>query len=190
MIRWWAGTLTILLASTAVSCANPPPAAVSSSGFIGTATPTPTPPATIAYLSGLSADGTATPEPTPTPTPSPTPTPTPLPPTPMPTTAPPPPPPPPPVVTVHQTAIGTGAQYVESLLAQVGWPVETRAAAISIVRCESGFNPGATGSAGERGLFQIHPIHHDSTYDPVGNVFAALRISGGGYNFSAWSCRP
>jgi hypothetical protein len=35
---------------------------------------------------------------------------------------------------------------------------------------------------------QIHPIHADSTYDPEGNIRAALRISGG-YNFAAWSCK-
>jgi hypothetical protein len=54
--------------------------------------------------------------------------------------------------------------------------------------CESGWNPNATGSAGERGWFQISPIwHHDSTYDPAGNVAAALRISRGGTDWSAWT---
>jgi soluble lytic murein transglycosylase-like protein len=55
--------------------------------------------------------------------------------------------------------------------------------------CESGGNPNATGSAGERGLMQIHPLHADSTYDPEGNIRAAYRISGGGVDFSAWSCK-
>ena len=32
-------------------------------------------------------------------------------------------------------------------------------AALRVARCESGFNTYAVGSAGERGLFQIHPIH-------------------------------
>lgn len=56
--------------------------------------------------------------------------------------------------------------------------------------CESGWNPNVTGAQGERGYFQIHPAyHHDSTYDPVGNVAAAVRISGGGASWSAWSVR-
>lgn len=33
-----------------------------------------------------------------------------------------------------------------------------------------------------------HPIHHDSTYDPLGNLLAAYRISNGGTDWSAWSC--
>lgn len=55
--------------------------------------------------------------------------------------------------------------------------------------CESGWNSNATGAAGERGWFQIALVHADSTYDPVGNVTAAVRISGGGANWSAWSVR-
>ena len=31
--------------------------------------------------------------------------------------------------------------------------------AISIVQCESGYDPSAIGDAGERGSLQIHPIH-------------------------------
>ena len=60
--------------------------------------------------------------------------------------------------------------------------------AFGIGSCESGGNSNATGSAGERGYFQIHPIHFDSTYDPEGNVRAAYRISRGGSDWSAWSC--
>jgi hypothetical protein len=60
--------------------------------------------------------------------------------------------------------------------------------ALRIMRCESGGNPNATGAAGERGLFQVHGIHHDSTYDPTGNVLAAFRISAGGTNWNPWSC--
>jgi hypothetical protein len=62
--------------------------------------------------------------------------------------------------------------------------------ALRILRCESGGDPNATGSAGEMGLFQIHPRWHpDATYDPYGNMLAAYRISGGGVSFSAWTCR-
>lgn len=66
-----------------------------------------------------------------------------------------------------------------------GWAVDT---ALRIMDCESKGLQNATGRAGERGLFQIHPIHHDSTYDPLGNVLAAYRISSGGADWSAWSC--
>ena len=57
---------------------------------------------------------------------------------------------------------------------------------LNIMRCESGGNPNATGGAGERSLFQIHPLHPDSTYDPEGNIRAAARISAGGYQHGAW----
>lgn len=60
---------------------------------------------------------------------------------------------------------------------------------LRIMRCESGGNSNATGSAGERGLMQIHPLHFDSTYDPTGNLLAAFRISGGGTSWGAWTCR-
>jgi soluble lytic murein transglycosylase-like protein len=56
---------------------------------------------------------------------------------------------------------------------------------------ESSWRAGATGALGERGLFQIHPIHADSTYDPYGNALAAYRLSGGGYNWCRhwrWTC--
>jgi len=66
------------------------------------------------------------------------------------------------------------------------WAVDT---ALRIIQCESKGNPGATGGHGERGLFQIHPVHPDSTYDPAGNVQAAYRISAGGQDWSAWTCR-
>lgn len=36
---------------------------------------------------------------------------------------------------------------------------------------------------GSRGLFQIACVHHDSTFDPSGNISAAVRI----YNDSGWS---
>ncbi len=56
--------------------------------------------------------------------------------------------------------------------------------------CESMWNPGATGASGEMGYFQINPRWHaDATYDPAGNVAAAVRISHGGSNWSAWSVR-
>lgn len=65
------------------------------------------------------------------------------------------------------------------------WAVDT---VLRIMDCESEGLPEATGRLGERGLMQIHPIHHDSTYDPLGNLWAAYRISSGGTDWAAWSC--
>lgn len=63
-------------------------------------------------------------------------------------------------------------------------------AACAISYCESRWDPNATGSQGERGYFQVHPRYHaDATYDPRGNALAAYRISGGGRDWSAWTCR-
>jgi hypothetical protein len=61
---------------------------------------------------------------------------------------------------------------------------------LRIMNCESSGNVNATGSAGEMGLMQIHPRWHpDATYDPIGNLRAAYRISGGGTSWGAWTCR-
>jgi hypothetical protein len=66
----------------------------------------------------------------------------------------------------------------------LGW------AGCAVSYCESNWNPNATGAAGERGWFQIHPRYHpDATYDPAGNVAAAVRISNGGRDWSAWTER-
>jgi hypothetical protein len=56
---------------------------------------------------------------------------------------------------------------------------------------ESNWRPGATGSLGERGYFQIHPLHFDSTYAPYGNAQAAYRLSRGGSDWCThwrWTC--
>jgi soluble lytic murein transglycosylase-like protein len=64
-------------------------------------------------------------------------------------------------------------------------------AALRVMRCESGGNPLAVGAAGELGLFQIHPRWHpDATTDVAGNIAAAYRISSGGRDWSAWTCKP
>lgn len=64
--------------------------------------------------------------------------------------------------------------------------------ALSVVRCESSFNPGTVGAAGERGLFQIHPVHipylqdrgmtWDSMFDPASNISYAYDL----YSRSGW----
>lgn len=57
---------------------------------------------------------------------------------------------------------------------------------------ESRFNPWATGSLGEKGYFQLHPVHGSrSTYDPEGNTEYAYELSEGGTNWCRhwrWVC--
>lgn len=82
-----------------------------------------------------------------------------------------------------------GVEQWRELVSSI-FPADAVDSVLTIMLCESGGNPNATGSAGERGLMQIHPIHSDSTYDPYLNLMAAFRISGGGYQWGPWSCKP
>jgi hypothetical protein len=68
-----------------------------------------------------------------------------------------------------------------------------------VAYCETGgtFDPLAVGHLGERGLFQIHPIHAsrwpdywDNWSDPRRNAEMAYDLSAGGTDWSRWSCRP
>lgn len=69
-------------------------------------------------------------------------------------------------------------------------PAETVDGWLRRIQCESGGRADATGAQGEMGLLQIHPrFHPDASYDPEANIRAAYRISGGGYDTSAWSCK-
>lgn len=73
-------------------------------------------------------------------------------------------------------------------------------AALAVAYCESRWQPGAVGGAGELGLWQIHPIHHEyirATFgrdvditDPAVNAWYAAQLSAGGTDWSAWSCQP
>ena len=70
-------------------------------------------------------------------------------------------------------------------------------AALAVAWCESRFNPGTVGAAGERGLFQIHPTHwfwldEDLLFDPLYNAQMAFELSDGGTDWSswAWQCQP
>lgn len=135
---------------------------------------------------------TATPTATPTPIP-PTATPTPIPPTatPVPPTATPVPPTvtPAPVQHVSSASGQLSRDQMLGLVQAAGFPSWAWEPALDIADCESGWNPNATGSAGEMGLWQIHPAYHaDATYDPLGNAHAAYRISNGGRDWSAWTC--
>ena len=69
--------------------------------------------------------------------------------------------------------------------------------ALRVASCETGgtFDPRARGSAGERGLFQIHPIHFAwlkewRLWQPRYNARIAYRLSRHGTNWSHWACRP
>lgn len=62
-----------------------------------------------------------------------------------------------------------------------------------VVMCESRGNPRAVGGAGERGLFQIHPVHFrwaqpGRLFDPTWNAKVAYRLSRGGTSWSHWAC--
>lgn len=63
-----------------------------------------------------------------------------------------------------------------------------------VVMCESRGNPRAVGRAGERGLFQIHPVHFGwakpaRLFEPRWNALVAYRLSRGGTNWRPWTCR-
>lgn len=127
--------------------------------------------------------GPYTPTPTPTPTITPTPTAT-------PTTAP---------TATPMARIGAqSARYVppeelRRMLADAGFPASQHDFLIALARCESSLFTHAVGNAGERGLFQIHPVHGwrwEVAFDPWQNVQAAYYVSGGGTNFAPWPNCP
>lgn len=56
-------------------------------------------------------------------------------------------------------------------------------------------SPRALGSAGERGLFQIHPVHFarfdpGRLFQPRYNARAAFVLSRGGRDWTPWTCKP
>lgn len=69
--------------------------------------------------------------------------------------------------------------------------------AVQVAVCESGLNPNAVGSHGERGLFQIHPVHissiqkagftWDQMFDPNANI-AYAKLLYGWQGWNPWSC--
>jgi len=84
---------------------------------------------------------------------------------------------------------GTLSCYgLESLWRAAGGSYGSAYIAAEIAMAESGGRQYATGPAGERGYWQIHPTHGSlSTYDPYGNARAAILISGNGSNWSPWT---
>ena len=95
----------------------------------------------------------------------------------------------PPPYAVLDTSVQLTEAQVTQLLIGAGFTPDTWPRMLALGWCESSWSPNVTGSAFERGIWQIHPIHFDSTYDPQGNANAAYRISSGGYDLSAWSCK-
>lgn len=62
----------------------------------------------------------------------------------------------------------------------------------SIVQCESGWDPSATGAAGEASLFQIHPVNWwmfegRDPWDVEANTEVALRMRSAS-GWAPWSC--
>jgi hypothetical protein len=68
--------------------------------------------------------------------------------------------------------------------------------AIAVAWCESNHNPNVVGGAGERGLFQIHPVHipnlapyggWDAMFNPTSNIaYAHALYSNSGWG--PWTC--
>jgi hypothetical protein len=92
---------------------------------------------------------------------------------------------------VPGTNPGTFSVYgLERLWIAEGGNPSWQAVAACIAEHESGGRVDATGSAGERGLWQIAPGWGSlSTYDPGGNARAAVIISHNGTNWGPWSTR-
>lgn len=81
-----------------------------------------------------------------------------------------------------------GCSGLEALWQSAGGPRRAAFTAAEVAMAESGGRQYATGPAGERGYWQINPDHGSlSTYDPYGNARAAVLISDGGSNWSAWT---
>jgi hypothetical protein len=71
------------------------------------------------------------------------------------------------------------------------------APAFRVALCETGrtLNRFAVGDEGERGLFQIHPVHFGwlderRLFEVRYNAIAASRLSRNGRNWRHWSCQP
>jgi len=91
----------------------------------------------------------------------------------------------------HRAVISHGIysySALEALWVSAGGSPRAEATAACIAEHESGGDPGATGKAGERGLWQIMPLHGAlSTYSPSGNARGAVIISGNGTDWSPWT---
>lgn len=69
--------------------------------------------------------------------------------------------------------------------------------ALSVAWCESRYNPGTVGAAGERGIMQIHPVHiqylgnygltWDDMFDPAANLTYAYALYSS-QGWGPWTC--
>jgi LysM repeat protein len=93
------------------------------------------------------------------------------------------------VLTASPVLSGTlGCHGLEELWEEAGGSHAQAVMAASIAMAESSGEQYATGPAGERGYWQIHPDHGPlSTYAPLGNARAAVIISGDGTNWTPWT---
>ena len=81
-----------------------------------------------------------------------------------------------------------GCSGLEALWESAGGPAQSAFVAAEIAIAESGGQQYATGPAGERGYWQIHPDHGAlSTYDADGNARAAVIISDYGRDWLPWT---
>jgi len=85
----------------------------------------------------------------------------------------------------------TATGPIADLICSYPWDCAT---ALRVAECESGLNPRAVGSAGERGLFQVHPVHRawlgarwDQLFDPAVNVAVAFEMWTT-QGWGPWSC--
>ena len=93
------------------------------------------------------------------------------------------------VLTTSTTLSGTlSCPGLEELWEQAGGSHAEAVMAAEIAKAESSGRQFATGAAGERGYWQIHPDHGSlSTYNPLGNAKAAVIISDDGRNWTPWT---
>jgi LysM repeat protein len=86
---------------------------------------------------------------------------------------------------LHGTLGCSGLERLWEAAGGAHWAAVTAA---SIAMAESSGRQYATGSLGERGYWQINPIHGSlSTYRPLGNARAAIMLSHNGANWSPWT---
>jgi LysM repeat protein len=78
---------------------------------------------------------------------------------------------------------------LEQLWMSAGGPSGAAVTAASVAMAESAGQQYATGPYGERGYWQINPVNGAvlSTYDAYGNARAAVVMSHGGTDWSAWT---
>ena len=81
-----------------------------------------------------------------------------------------------------------GCSGLEALWRSAGGASWAQVTAASVAMAESGGSQYATGSAGERGYWQINPVNGSlSTYNAYGNARSAVIMSHDGTNWSPWT---